>query len=126
MGKGGYTGGSTVIGPRSGWFTTGQKPKKKGTKKGAQPRNAYSAKSLILNEKEAQARGLTRQEWHARLKGRAADVRAEIVRQEDAVIAANRKLQSELDRLDELKALEKTIEKLNSEGHSAHAQMGSR
>lgn len=111
MSRGGYLGGSTVIGPRSGWFSKGKPQRRKGKRgKGKQVATAYSAKSLILSEKEAQNRGLTRAEWLQRMRARSDDLRAEIARQQDAVLAADRKLKAELDRLDKLLKLQKMVQ----------------
>lgn len=114
MGKGGYLGGSTVVGPRSGWFSKGNPSKKKGKSgKGKQAGTAYAAKSLILSEKEAQNRGLTRAEWLQRMRTRSEDIRAEIARQQDAVLAADRKLKQELERLDNLLKVQRLVQQAN-------------
>lgn len=115
MGKGGYLGGSTVVGPRSGWFSKGKPQKKKGKSgKSKHAAAASTGRSLILSEKEARNRGLTRHEWLQRMRARSDDISAEIARQKEAVLAADRKLKQELDRLDKLLQVQKLVQQ--SEG----------
>lgn len=74
MGKGGYNGGSTVIGPGSGWFS---KPKPAP----AQPKKKRKKKAAVTDRSklpEGQQRGLTKQEWLAKINGKVVDLGREV------------------------------------------------
>lgn len=118
MGRGSYLGGSTVIGPRSGWFSKSRSRKKKRRKgKLKHTAAAISGRNLILSEREARKRGLTRQEWLQRMRSRSDDIRAEIARQQDVVLAADERLKRELARLAQLLQLQKMVQQSEGKGH---------
>jgi hypothetical protein len=89
--KGGYTGGSTVVGPRSGWFTHG---KKKPKRKKARPLVRFVG---LEGSGEGQRRGLTRKEWLAKVDGKIVGLRSEIEKTREKL----RALEAALAKLEE-------------------------
>lgn len=90
MGRGGYNGGSTIVGPGSGWFGYGKPKQRKKAVSPAPPKPARSGKKggkrnkalptprEIRSAEEARKRGLTRAEWIARADKRVSAIEEQV------------------------------------------------